>query len=243
MGLRASKKELFNRIRTRRCASVFSQILLGSSLYLSLNVQASNLDSEWIGLASTLQQSSAVRDSMSRNWLAELIDIQHESVELKLKSVNDFFNRSVQLASDLDSWGDYDFWATPFELLKNEQGDAEDFAFAKLLSLLMLGFPEDRLIIVYTVANGTNPSITTPRPHSVLLCLCGENEEPLILDSLETRVLSARRRADLKPISAFRLLDHRVTENLTNNSNFPASQVERYLAKLAKQGFPTMEQN
>lgn len=107
----------------------------------------------------------------------------------------------------------------------------------------MLGFPEDRLIIVYTVANGTNPSITTPRPHSVLLCLCGENEEPLILDSLETRVLSARRRADLKPISAFRLLDHRVTENLTNNSNFPASQVERYLAKLAKQGFPTMEQN
>ena len=231
-----------NRTHDSSGASLLARFCLATSLFFTLSVNASNPDADWVSLSSKLQQSSTVTDSMSRNWLAKLSEVQQEPVEVKLKTVNDFFNRSVQLASDLDSWGDYDFWATPFELLKNQQGDAEDFVFAKLLSLLMLGFHEDRLIVVYTVAEGTNPSITTPRPHSVLLCLCGENEEPLILDSLETRVLPAQRRTDLKPVAAFRLLDHRLSKDLLNDSDYAASQVESYLAKLAEQGFPTLEQ-
>ena len=235
------KRGWLNRIHSSRGAVLFAPLFLGTSLLFNLSAIASNPDADWVSLSSKLQQSSAVTDSMSRNWLAKLNEVQQQPVDVKLKTVNDFFNRSVQLASDLDSWGDYDFWATPFELLKNQQGDAEDFVFAKLLSLLMLGFHEDRLIVVYTVADGTNPSITTPRPHSVLLCLCGENEEPLILDSLETRVLPAQRRTDLKPVAAFKLLDHRASQDLLDDSDYTASQVESYLAKLAEQGFPTLE--
>jgi len=241
MNLTKPKRGWLNRIHRRGGGTLCARILLSTGLFLGLHASASNPNSDWMGLASKLQQTSDVKDGMSRNWLIKLNDIQQEPIDVKLKTVNDFFNRSVQLASDLDSWGDYDYWATPFELLKNQQGDAEDFVFAKLLSLLMLGFHEDRLIVVYTVADGTNPSITTPRPHSVLLCLCGENEEPLILDSLETRVLPAQRRTDLKPVAAFRLLDHRISGDLLNDSDYTASQVESYLAKLAAQGFPTLE--
>jgi predicted transglutaminase-like cysteine proteinase len=141
----------------------------------------------------------------------------------------------------MDSWDESHYWATPTELFNNEQGDSEDFALAKLLSLLMLGIHPERLVIVYTVAQGTTPSMTNPISHTVLLCLCGDDNAPLILDSIETRIIPAERRTDLRPVAAYRPFDYRYPQELRADVDYQPSQIQRYLAKLEAQGFPVME--
>lgn len=221
----------------------FPKLLLSAaaSLCFGLTASVSYAAIDWSLLSTNLLSQGQVKDAKGRAWLNQIDELKSQPLELKLRGINDYVNRSAQLASDIDSWGESHYWATPTELFNNEQGDSEDFALAKLLSLLMLGIHPERLVIVHTVAQGTTPSMTSPVAHTVLLCLCGDNNAPLILDSIETRIIPAERRTDLRPVAAYRPLDYRYPQELRADQDYQPSQIQRYLARLEAQGFPIME--
>lgn len=191
-------------------------------------------------IKSELINVDITQSARTNAWFAELASLEQEPLSVKLKRVNDFFNRSIQLASDIDTWGENNFWATPIELIENRQGDLQDFALAKLVSLVLLEVPSDQLFLVYTLADGSTSSIRDRRQHTVLLCACSSPNRPLILDSLEPRALDVSRRFDLTPLAALRLSDHSYPAHLRNDPYYSPSPVQRYLAKLHAAGLPTI---
>ena len=96
-----------------------------------------------------------------------------------------------------------DYWATPLEFIGRAQGDCEDFAIAKYISLLMLGMPNDRLRLIYVRARfGSSPTLNT-EAHMVLGYYVDPTGDPIILDSLLNSIRPAAARTDLTPIFSF----------------------------------------
>jgi predicted transglutaminase-like cysteine proteinase len=62
----------------------------------------------------------------------------------QLKRLNRAVNRLIPFADDLVAHGKRDHWASPLEFLA-ARGDCEDYAILKFITLLELGFANDRL--------------------------------------------------------------------------------------------------
>jgi len=114
----------------------------------------------------------------------------------QLAMVNSFFNR-MDFVTDLQHWGEEDYWATPLELLTTNGGDCEDFSIAKYLTLRNMGVPDEELRITYVKALALNQS------HMVLAWYPSPGAEPLILDNLINEIKPASQRTDLEPIYSF----------------------------------------
>jgi predicted transglutaminase-like cysteine proteinase len=119
--------------------------------------------------------------------------------EAKLQAINQFFNRRVRYAEDIEVWGQVDYWATPLEMLAQGRGDCEDYAIAKYFSLVAAGMPVARLRMVYVRARLEG----AVQAHMVLAYYATPSAEPLILDSLIDDVRPASRRPDLTPVFSF----------------------------------------
>jgi predicted transglutaminase-like cysteine proteinase len=125
-----------------------------------------------------------------------------EDEERQLGAVNDFFNRRIRYAEDIDNWGVVDYWASPLETLGKGAGDCEDYAIAKYFTLVALGMPDSKLRMVYVrAAIAAAPG--GYRPHMVLAYYARPEAEPLVLDNLEPRILPAHERPDLAPVFSF----------------------------------------
>jgi predicted transglutaminase-like cysteine proteinase len=120
----------------------------------------------------------------------------HAPIDRKLFLVNSFFNR-VRFVSDIQHWGEEDYWATPIELLATNGGDCEDFSIAKYLTLKDMGVPDDQLRIVYVKA------LTLNQAHMVLAWYPEPGADPLILDNLTNEIKPASQRTDLEPVYSF----------------------------------------
>lgn len=121
----------------------------------------------------------------------------------KLRRVNDFFNRRVHFEDDSAIWGKTDYWATPLEVLGRAQGDCEDFAIAKYVTLKLLGIPPDRLRLTYVKARIGGPQSPVVQAHMVLSYYPAPEDEPLVLDNLISDIRPASRRTDLTTIFGF----------------------------------------
>lgn len=121
----------------------------------------------------------------------------------KLRQVNDFFNRRTRFGEDSDIWGAQDYWATPLETLGRAQGDCEDFAIAKYVTLKLLGVPSDKLRLTYVKARIGGPQSTLVQAHMVLSFYPAPGDEPLVLDNLISDIRPASRRTDLTTIFGF----------------------------------------
>lgn len=141
--------------------------------------------------------SSAISDARLSSWHNLLGQNPHDDERAQLQRVNDFINRSVTFVSDQQAWGIDDYWATPAQTLLLGQGDCEDFAIAKYFSLVRLGMPSDKLRLTFVKALKQNQA------HMVLAYYPAPSAQPLILDNLDTRILSASERADLLPVYSF----------------------------------------
>jgi predicted transglutaminase-like cysteine proteinase len=122
---------------------------------------------------------------------------------IKLKQVNDFFNRRTHFGEDSDIWGSQDYWATPLETLGRAQGDCEDFVIAKYVTLKLLGIPSEKLRLTYVKARIGGPQSTVVQAHMVLSYYPAPGDEPLVLDNLISDIRPASRRADLITIFGF----------------------------------------
>lgn len=114
----------------------------------------------------------------------------------QLNQVNRFFNRAT-FRSDLQHWGQEDYWATPVELLATNGGDCEDYSIAKYFTLKTMGVPVDKLRITYVKAIRLNQA------HMVLAYYETPGAEPLILDNLISDIKPASKRTDLVPVYSF----------------------------------------
>ena len=121
----------------------------------------------------------------------------------KLRRVNDFFNRRIRFKEDTDIWGVADYWATPLEVLGRAQGDCEDFAIAKYVTLERLGVPAEKLRLTYVKARIGGPQSTVVQAHMVLSYYPAPGDEPLVLDNLISDIRPASRRTDLTTAFGF----------------------------------------
>ncbi len=119
------------------------------------------------------------------------------SDDIKIEQVNRFFNQA-EFRSDLKTWGKKDYWASRLEFMGKGQGDCEDFAVAKFLTLLQLGVPEQKLYLAYVKAIGYPEAA-----HLVVAYYKDPDASPLILDNYNREILPANQRKDLIPVYSF----------------------------------------
>jgi predicted transglutaminase-like cysteine proteinase len=136
-------------------------------------------------------------------WRDLLTQATGQSDAAKLRQVNDFFNRRTRFGEDIDIWGRQDYWATPLETLGRAQGDCEDYAIAKYVTLKLLGVPSEKMRLTYVRARIGGPQSSIVQAHMVLSYYPAPGDEPLVLDSLISDIRPASRRTDLTTIFGF----------------------------------------
>jgi predicted transglutaminase-like cysteine proteinase len=118
----------------------------------------------------------------------------------KLNKVNTFFNRRILFKSDMEVYGQEDYWATPLEFMGHGAGDCEDYVIAKYMSLRILGIPNERLRLIYVRYQSGG---ATPIAHMVLGYYAHPSEEPVILDNMVSSIRTGSMRPDLSPVYSF----------------------------------------
>lgn len=127
-----------------------------------------------------------------RNWKQFLKSIRKLPKIEQVKKVNRFANQHDYIL-DIDNYGVEDYWATPREFLYNN-GDCEDYAITKMLSLKMLGFDMQSIRLV--VLQDTNLRI----PHAVLAI--NTKNDTLIMDNQIDEVVSHKHILHYVPVYA-----------------------------------------
>lgn len=94
-------------------------------------------------------------------WRQLISSLRGQPQMRQIDAVHRLFNR-VPYVEDPQNWGVPDYWATPLEFLSRD-GDCEDYAIAKYVSLRELGFPASQLRIL--VLNDLNLRV----PHAILV--------------------------------------------------------------------------
>ena len=106
-------------------------------------------------------------------WLDLLDFLKDKPAARQIAEINIHMNKAPYI-TDIINWGVSDYWASLRQFFKKD-GDCEDYAIAKYMSLKKLGFDADMMRIV--VVQDTNLDI----PHAVLVVSL--NGTRLILDN------------------------------------------------------------
>lgn len=171
-------------------------------LLVSVGVAIAAADLERIVSLATQRYGPAAAEPVQA-WRRLLGELGNQDEPTKIRRVNEFFNRKIQFADDIEVWGVSDYWATPLETLTRGEGDCEDFAVAKYATLKMLGVSIDKLRLTYVKARIGGPQSSITQAHMVLTYYPTAQDEPLVLDNLVADVRPASRRADLSPVFSF----------------------------------------
>ncbi len=125
-------------------------------------------------------QSHLLDSCHVKRWHEFLASIRSLPALEQIRRVNEFANQR-QYILDIENYGVEDYWATPRQFLYNN-GDCEDYAITKMLSLKQLGFDISHMRIV--VLQDTNLRI----PHAVLAV--DMKGDTLIMDNQVEEVIS-----------------------------------------------------
>ncbi len=155
---------------------------------------------KWTGMLArnTLKQGAkpnVCTQSVNKNcvpgrWLEIVEQLRNHDRSTQIDTVNSFINRE-DYAVDSKTWGVADYWATPSQFLAKD-GDCEDFAIAKYLTLKWLGMDASNMRIV--VLQDRRRRIE----HAVLAVY--EENNIVILDNLINRPVPASAIHHYKPI-------------------------------------------
>lgn len=136
-------------------------------------------------------------------WQQLITEAKSLETPEQLALVNDFFNRSVAFAEDLELWAQADYWATPLETLGRGAGDCEDFSIGKYVTLKLIGVDPAKMRLIYVKARSGGPTSQIFQAHMVLGYYAEPAAEPLVLDNLISEIRPASRRPDLSPVFSF----------------------------------------
>jgi predicted transglutaminase-like cysteine proteinase len=143
------------------------------------------------------------RVALLNDWLKTTSDADALGEAEKLKRINDFINQKIAFEDDRSVWDQSDYWATPLETIGQGRGDCEDFAIIKYVSLRRAGIASDKLRLIYVKATLKTPDGPIQVAHMVLAYYASPNAEPMLLYNLQTKILPASKRPDLKPVFSF----------------------------------------
>jgi predicted transglutaminase-like cysteine proteinase len=116
---------------------------------------------------------SKVNRCPNKKWLTFLKKVGSLPLRDQINKVNTYFN-SLRYIVDPVNYGKKDYWATPIQFF-NKNGDCEDYAISKYISLRKLGVPVKDMRIV--VLRDLNLKVA----HAVLVVYY--KGKPLILDN------------------------------------------------------------
>jgi predicted transglutaminase-like cysteine proteinase len=120
-------------------------------------VAAGELPEKWHHVEAAMAQDFAVVAQCNANETCpvaaqRLIDISARGAGRSGRARVGLINRAADLAispaSDEMQWGVADHWSDPFETLRSNRGDCEDYAILKYAALLEAGIPKDDVKIV-----------------------------------------------------------------------------------------------
>jgi predicted transglutaminase-like cysteine proteinase len=140
--------------------------------------------------ALTICKGNVFRRCLSEEWKGFLDEIGQENRATQIRRVNERMNRARYI-TDIVNWGQADYWATPNEFFRMD-GDCEDYAIAKYLSLRALGFDDEDLRLV--VLDDLNLRVA----HAILVVTY--NGVPYVMDNQITQVLTASSIRHYRPI-------------------------------------------
>jgi len=181
--------------------SHLSRLVILIAIAFSAGVAAEFNLNKLASLAKQRYGDNTYQTVMALNQL--LIENKSSNELAKLTAINNFFNQKMAFVSDIELWGNSDYWATPLESLGKEAGDCEDFSIAKYFFLRLSGIPSDKLRLTYVKAKLYQGDLKTTQAHMVLSYYSAPKSEPLILDNLIPDILPASQRPDLSPIFSF----------------------------------------
>jgi predicted transglutaminase-like cysteine proteinase len=146
--------------------------------------------------AITRCRSNPATCSAAETRLIALIDVaRHASGRAKFGLVNREINLSIAYTSDVEQHGSGDVWSSALATFTSGQGDCEDFAIAKYLTLREAGVPvQDLRLLVGRVS-------TTGGAHAVLAARLDGHW--LILDNRRMAMVEDEHAFDLQPLFAF----------------------------------------
>ena len=130
--------------------------------------------------------------------MEELNDSSEDQIAM---AVNRFFNQ-LEYRSDIKTWNKSDYWASRLEFLGRGQGDCEDYAVAKFLTMIQLGVPAKKLFLTYVKAVGYQDVA-----HLVVTYYKKPGTVPFVLDNYNKQILLATQRPDLIPVYSFTAKD------------------------------------
>lgn len=145
------------------------------------------------------EQFGSRRMPVAQAWQRLISELDGLSDVQKLQRVNGFFHQTIRYRTDQRLYAMEDYWATPMETLGHGLGGCEDYAIAKYVTLRKAGLTDQQLRLIYVRANVRG----RVEAHMVLGYYATPNAQPLILDSLITRILPASQRTDLTPVFSF----------------------------------------
>jgi predicted transglutaminase-like cysteine proteinase len=221
----------------RSLSAGFVVLLLWASASLAWDVQRLMAAGQRKGAAG-VNAASALTELL--NYLGSVDD------PIKLATVNVFFNRRIVFRDDIQAWGEQDYWASPLETMVKGEGDCEDYAIAKYLSLLAAGMEPQRLRMVYVRAR-VGAAGSPPVAHMVLAYYPSKPDgghtvaaDPWILDNLVNEIKPAAQRPDLTPVFSFSVegLWQGTTSNVVGDPLARLSRWRDLLAKAREEGLP-----
>ena len=125
-----------------------------------------------------------------KDWKRFLNEVKGADKMTQLERVNDYMNRAPYIVDPVN-YGVPDYWATPQQFFVKD-GDCEDYAIAKYLSLRALGWPTDKMRIVVLMDNNLRI------PHAVLVVY--HEGKTLVLDNQIRQVVTDNRIRHYRPI-------------------------------------------
>lgn len=125
-------------------------------------------------------------------WTQAIERLRGKDKATQVREVNRFAN-NWRYITDPVNWNKDDYWATPGEFFK-KNGDCEDYAIVKFMSLRALGFTNDELRLA--VVDDLNLKVA----HSVTLVEL--DNRIMLLDNQIKRVVPARSVRHYKPVYA-----------------------------------------
>ncbi|WP_315921966.1 transglutaminase-like cysteine peptidase [Mesorhizobium sp. SP-1A] len=125
--------------------------------------------------------------------LAQVIrDARQMPLVRKLTAINQSVNMLIAYKSDMENYGELDFWASPMQTLEHGSGDCEDYVILKVSALAAGGVPTNTMSMVVLM------DVERQVFHAVLVVTARDGN--YILDNMSDDVVLDRKITDYLPL-------------------------------------------
>ena len=169
-------------------AEAMAEGLLDTTVFAKSDIAAFT---KWTGMLARFKKSepsaqghcppSRLMPCPARDWHAFIQDLSGKDELTQINAVNTRINFAYYIG-DMRNWGVADYWATPFEFMAKD-GDCEDYAIAKYLTLKALGVDASTMRIVVV------DDLNLNQPHAILTVQA--NDRTLVLDNQTRQVVDS----------------------------------------------------